>query len=246
MSETAEPPATAMPMFYTRVVGVAPNEHGQMRLDRGAGMGFAAHAQAVPLGLGEFEAAARSYPIVFTTGDNCAPVALLGLTAGHNCFIGANGRWLPDSYVPAYVRSFPFIFVEDAAANTTYVGMEADAECISPEIGAKLFEDGKPTAVLNDAVAFCSALRDNLTAAATFAKALDTAGVLAEEEATVNFTAGGGTRIRGFKLIRRDRLDALPDETWLDWRRRGWLGALYAHLHSSWQWGRLIDLSAPK
>jgi hypothetical protein len=40
-------------------------------------------------------------------------------------------------------------------------------------------------------------------------------------------------------------LDRLSDETFLDWRHRGWFGPLYAHLHSTARWSRLIDLAAP-
>jgi hypothetical protein len=124
--------------------------------------------------------------------------------------------------------------------------MEPHAACLGEDRGERLFEDGAPTAVLNDAVAFCSSYRDNLTAAGAFARALEEAGVLQDEEATVNFTAGGATRIRGFKVVRAEKLDAVPDATFLDWRRRGWIGVLYAHLQSAGQWSRLIDLAAAR
>lgn len=244
MSETAEAPT--MPLFYHRVVGVNPELHGQLRLDRSAGYSFATAAQTIPIGLGEFEMAARHYPILFTSGDAPVPVVLVGLNETGNLFVDAAGKWRIDAYVPAYVRAYPFIFVEDAAANTTYVGMEADAACLSETEGQRLFEDGKPTQMLNESVAFGSALRDNLRAGATLARALDAAGLLREEEATVNFTSGGGARIRGFKVLQADRFEGVSDDMFLDWRRRGWLGPIYAHLHSAAHWGRLIDLAAAK
>ena len=114
------------------------------------------------------------------------------------------------------------------------------------ERGEMLFEDGKPTQALNEAVRFCATLRDNLTAAGSFAAAMDAAGLLQEEEATVNFTGGGSSRVRGFKVIRPDRLDQVDDAVFLDWRRRGWLGPIYAHLHSAANWARLIDLAAAR
>jgi hypothetical protein len=242
MSDTAEVPT--LPLFYHRVVGVNPEMHGQLRLDRSAGYGFTAGAQTIPIGLGEFEIVARHYPIVFTAGPAPMPVALVGLNEAGNLFVGPDGAWRVDSYVPAYARAYPFIFVEDENAATTYVGMEADAACLKPDAGQRLFEDGKPTPVLNEAIAFCSALRDNLRAGATLGRALDAAGLLREEEATVNFTAGGSSRVRGFKVMQADRLDGVSDETFLDWRRRGWLGPIFAHLHSAAHWGRLIDLAA--
>lgn len=242
MSETV----TALPLFFNKVVCVNPAIHGQLRLDRTTGYGFAAGAQSVPLGLGEFDIAARHFPILFTTGANPAPVALLGLNDAGNLFVQQDGSWRPDSYIPAYLRAWPFVFVEDEAAARTYVGMEPDAACLGGEHGQHLFEDGTPTTALNDAVAFCSSFRDNVLAAGAFARALDEAGVLVDEEATVNFTAGGGTSVRGFKVVRAEKLDGVPDETFLDWRRRGWIGMLYAHLQSSGQWSRLIDLAAAR
>lgn len=234
----------AMPLFFHRVVGVNPATHSHLRLDRSVGYGFSRVAQSVPIGLGEFDVAAQHFPIVFTSGPTPAPVALLGLGEGNNLFLNEDGTWRKDSYVPAYVRAFPFIFVEDAASKNVFVGMEADAACLREDNGAPMFEDGQPTPALTEAINFCSAFRDNLTAANAFARALEAQGLLEEEEATVNFSAGGGTKIRGFKIVRADRLDQVSDETFLDWRRRGWIGPLYAHLHSASRWGRLIELAA--
>ena len=242
----SDAPSPALPLFYSKVVGVNPAVHGALRLDRAAGYGFAAGAASIPVGLGEFGLVARHYPIVFAAGPVPAPVALVGINELGNLFVDGAGAWRPDAYVPGYVRAFPFIFVEDPARSTTYVGMDEGAAGLGFETGERLFEDGKPTTTLSEAVQFCASLRDNLSAATAFATALDAAGLLQEEEATVNFTAGGSSRVRGFKVIRPDRLDQVSDETFLDWRRRGWLGAIYAHLHSAGNWARLIDLSVAR
>src|SRR5450631_1324882 len=117
LPQTGQP----MPLFFKRVVGVNPALHGGLRLDRSGGYGFGAKAQSVPLGLGEFDAAYQHYPILFTSGPTPTPVALLGLSEGTNLFVSPTGTWRPDTYVPAYVRSFPFIFVEDATSKTLFV-----------------------------------------------------------------------------------------------------------------------------
>jgi len=244
MSEA--PARAAMPLFFKRIVGVNPTTHPDLKLDRTTGFGFAATAQSVPLGLSELEIAAQHFPILFTTGPDPMPVALMGLKEGSNLFVSASGAWLMDSYVPAYVRAFPFIFVEDPLAKTLYVGMEPEAAALHTGRGVPMFEDGRPTAALNEAIAFCSAYREAVVAAGTFARALNAAGLLEEEEATVNFTGGGAARIRGFKLVKPERFAELEDATFLDWRRMGWVSAIYAHLYSSGRWGRLIELAAPR
>lgn len=246
MPESATPPTPTMPLFFKRVVGVNPEMHGSLRLNRGAGFGYAAVAQTVPIGLGEMEAVSQHYPILFAAGAQPVAVALLGLREGENLYVLPDGSWRPGRYVPAYVRAFPFIFVENEAAKTLYVGIEPDADCLRPDTGLPLFEDGKPTATLNESVAFCSAFRDNLNAAGALGRALAAEGMLEEEEANITFTHGGVSRVRGFKIVKPERLDRLSDETFLDWRRRGWLGPLYAHLHSMARWSGLIDLAAPR
>ena len=245
MSDTAPPAAPVLPLFFKRVVGISAEQHASLRLDRSTGYAYAAAAQSVPIGLGEMEAVSQHYPILFAGGAHPTAVALLGLREGENLFVLPDGSWRADAYVPAYVRAFPFVFVEDLTSRATYIGMEPDAACLRPGTGTPLFEDGKPTAALNESVAFCSALRDNLTAAAALARALGTEGLLEEEEANITFTHGGVSRVRGFKIVKPERLDRVSDETFLDWRRRGWLGPLYAHLHSMARWSRLIELAAP-
>jgi hypothetical protein len=237
----AAPPA--LPLFFKGVVGVNPGQHSALRLDRTTGFGFAAAAQSIPVGLGEMEVVGQHYPIVFTVGPVPTPVALMGLKEGTNPFVMPDGTWRPDSYVPAYVRAFPFIFVEDQATSTLYVGMDPSAASVSGPGGAAMFEDGKPSPALTEAINFCAAFRDNLNAGIAFAKALDEAGLLEEEEATINFNAGGTARVRGFKILKMDRLQKISDETFLEWRRRGWIGAIYAHYFSNGRWARLVEMS---
>ncbi len=239
------PGAPMLPPLFHHVVGVNPALHGNLRLDRTAGLAVAANLQSVPLGLAEFEAACHHMPILFAAGPQPAPVALLGLNEASNLFVQPGGEWRPGCYIPAYLRGFPFVFLQDAASGTTYVGMEETAACLSTTRGLPLFEDGRPTPTLTEAIGFCSALRDNLAAGLALGQALEAEGLLEEEEATVSFTAGGGARIRGFKLLRADRLDRLSDAVYLDWRRRGWIAAIHAHLHSAGRWARLIELAAP-
>lgn len=240
------PAAPALPQFFRRVEAIAPERHGALLLDRAAGFAFAAAGQAVPLGLGEFEQASRFYPVLFTSGATPTPVVLMGLADTGNLFIGADGAWLKGAYIPAYLRAYPFVYVEDRARQAGMVGLDPTAHCLNTGTGQHLFEDGKPSAALRDAVAFCNAFRDNLAAGAAFGRAMEAAGLLREEEATIRYGGGAAGRVRGFKVVQPDRLDAVSDETFLDWRRRGWIGPIYAHLGSAARWARLMELAAQR
>mgnify|MGYP002144979420 CR=1 FL=1 len=62
-----------------------------------------------PLTVTEFANAALSFPIIFV-GDEKTPVAALGLNAGENLFIDAEGAYDTGVYIPAYIRRYPFVF----------------------------------------------------------------------------------------------------------------------------------------
>ena len=231
----------SQPLFHTNVVPLSVERHAALRLNRDSGFGFCAGAATMPIGLAELEAAAHSYPILFTDKTPAVPVVLLGIREGWNLFVGDIGAWMAGAYVPAIARAFPFAIIADAAGGRQ-VGFEADAACISPVTGLPLFENGQPTAVVHDGVAFCEAVEADLAAAAAFGAAIEAADILQPGEATIAAEGGANARIAGYRTIDPVRLAAVPDEVFLDWRRRNWLAPLYAHLFSTAKWVSFTEL----
>src|SRR5580704_2860876 len=118
MTSATQAAVSAQPIFHTNIVPLNADLHGGLRFNRDAGCGFAAGVATVPIGIGEFEAAARSYPILFTDGPAPIPVVLLGFRTGWNLFVNETGAWMPGAYVPALVRAFPFVIIDNTAAGT--------------------------------------------------------------------------------------------------------------------------------
>jgi hypothetical protein len=232
-----------LPLFHKNIVPLDPVRHASLKLDRGTGYGYSAAAEIVPIGLGEFEAAARFYPILFAGGPQPCAVVMLGVARGWNLFVNAAGIWMPGAYVPALVRAYPFVLIAEEGGGSRSLGIEADAACLGPGTGLALFDDGKPTAVLSDAAALCNACAEGLADAAGFAAALDEAGILVPKEATIEAKTGGTARIAGFKTVDLEKLAAVPDDVFLDWRRRNWLMPLFAHLFSAANWLPFTELA---
>lgn len=99
--------------------------------------------------------------------------------------------------------------------------------------GERLFrEEGEPTEALQRIIAFVGEYSDAAKATAAFTaelKALDlfqtiNIEIRSPDRATSNFS--------GFAAVSEERLNALPDEAWLDLRRKGYLAPIYAHLIS--------------
>ena len=234
--------AQTLPLFFKQVAVLDAGTHGALKLDRARGFAFAAVANALPLGLSEIALAAQYFPVVLTGGPNPMPVAILGYRADENLFVDAAGTWLDDTYIPAYVRSFPFILIEPPGAASIYLGIETTAAILGEE-GEPLFVEGQPTALVTDALKFAMAYRDDLKRAAEFAMALNDVGLLQANEARLTFKSGGTARLDGFRVIDGTKLDTLDDGAFLDWRKRGWLGALYGTVQSSARWGHIVNLA---
>jgi hypothetical protein len=243
MTSATQTAAPAQPIFHTNIVALNAARHGGLKLNRDAGCGFAAGATTVPIGIGEFETAAHSYPILFTDGSPPIPVVLLGFRAGWNLFVNDTGGWMPGAYVPALVRAFPFVIIDNNATGTQEFGFEADAACISPSTGQPLFENDQPAQVLRDALAFCNACQTELNASQAFGAALERAQLLTPQSATIEPKGGAKVTIDGFRTIDRARLAALNDEVLLAWRSRDWLLPLYAHLFSAANWLPFTELA---
>ena len=109
------------PFGYTEVVPLL-KTHRVRLLQRGEVPAFAQKLNAIPISYTEFAPAARDYPVVFTSGDggkSFAPVAVLGMAAGENLYVNADG-WAPQAYVPAYARRYPFCMAKKGVLGRIY------------------------------------------------------------------------------------------------------------------------------
>jgi hypothetical protein len=100
------------------------------------------------------------------------------------------------------------------------------------------------TGAADEALQFCRALHEDLKQTRAFCAALDAAGLLVANQATIALRSGASLRLEGFKVIDLAKFDAVDDAQFLEWRRRGWLTLIYAHFLSTARWAGIVDLTA--
>jgi hypothetical protein len=232
------------PIFYRRPVALARAVHGALRYAPPAGgYGFARAGNSVPLGAAEFEAAARHFPIAISAREPAGAIAILGLETGRNLFVGPDGAWLPGAYIPAYVRNYPFGLA--AAGERMVLCIDEAAGCLG-ETGEALYEGDAPSAFATRTLQFAHEFQIEADRARAFADACAAENLLDEKRAEIALKDGRKSTLTGFRVLDRARFDALPEDTFLDWRRRGFLKLAYAHFHSMQAWGALADLAAAR
>ncbi|MBV8061393.1 MAG: SapC family protein [Alphaproteobacteria bacterium] len=239
---TAATQDNSLPMFYTAPRPLDRVRDLDTKLSRPNGFGFARNTNAIPLLIDEFPAACVHYPIVFAAGPAPIPTAVVGLKNNENLLVNSKGEWLNGTYLPAYVRRYPFILMDDPVQQQFVLCIDEGSGLFGKQGEFPLFENGEPSAFTKNAVEFCSTLRAQGENTDQFIKALQQHDLLMQNDAQVDLGNGNKIQLSGFLVINPQKFDALPDDVVLDWRRRGWLGLIYAHFISSHRWQGLVNL----
>ena len=126
----SQAPQNTLPLFYKDLMPISSQEHGSWRTRPLEGAQFVRSEHAIPITIDEFAVAQRFYPIIFATGDNPVPLALMGLNEGVNTFFGEDGMLVQDAYLPAYIRRYPYMLAR----------LRPDSDelslCVDPTAGA--------------------------------------------------------------------------------------------------------------
>jgi|TARA_R110000868_G_scaffold138175_2_gene352070 hypothetical protein len=233
---------TGLPLFYKKPVPIDSKAHVKMSLKK-FDLGFTSEVNAVPVNMIEMPQICHFYPIAFSPDANATPVAILGLRDGENLFVNGKGEWLSQTYVPAYIRRYPFIFSEMPDSDKFSLCIDNSDAVMDEKSEQRLFDDkGTPTALTNNALEFCKSYHAAALQTQGFSKALSDAGVLVERSVQINTGNDKKISFSGFRIIDEKKLAEVDDKTFMEWRNKGWLPFIYAHLFSGSQWQRLTSL----
>jgi hypothetical protein len=214
-------------------------------MPQGTTPAFCRRLNALAISLAEFTAAARDYPIVFASldrGKTFAPVIVLGLSEGSNLFVDAAGEWDRATYFPAFVRRYPFCI------SKLYVDGEAKSErvvCVAKayidNAGVALFDvRGEPTPRWQAAERLLSEFEADLDRTAQMCAALAKLQVM--ESFTLQIMTGDVPQVKlaGIYRVSEGKLKDLKPASHKVLVNKGFMGLIYAHLHSLENFQRLV------
>jgi hypothetical protein len=236
-----------LPLLYKQPSALDAARHAQAAIKSSADFSFALNTNSLPLNTIEFIEAAKTYPIVFTNDKNPLPAAIVGFE-NRNYFVKPDNSWLGNSYIPAYVRQYPFIFYERREENKFYLCVDEAAPHFSKaqSEGAKpLYNaDGTVTELANNALKFCTAFYQHHLITRKFCDDLKEHKLLQPYQSQATLNSGRKVQLSGFNIIDEKALNALPDKVYLSFRKKGWIPFIYFALASTSNWKRLVELEA--
>lgn len=243
----ASGPLSGNVLFYSQPEPLSADVHGKLGVTPAdKPYAFVSQTNIVPLTVTEFAPAALSFPIIFV-GDLKQPVVAMGLRQDENLFVN-NGDFRPESYIPAYIRRYPFVFANDDQQNRMILCIDRAASFIGENAEIPLFENGEPSAYVNNAMEFCNNFEQERLRTESFVKLLTDLDLFETREATftprnADGSAGPVQKLAEYYAVSEDKLKALPVEKLAELRDNGALGQIYAHLVSLLGWDRLIAMA---
>jgi hypothetical protein len=237
-----QPAVPGLPLFYKTPMPLEPGRHAKAGLAPRSDFSFARSTNAIALTVAEFAMAARHYPIVFSAAAPVVPFAVTGVRDNENLFLDAKGAWREDTYVPAYVRRYPFIFSEVPNSERLILCVDEAADHFEKESSQPFFIDGKPSENLQRALKFNEMFHAGLDDTRRFGAWLEENKMLEEKMARADLPGGQSYTLRGFRLINPEKINALADAQVVELHKKGWLPLLHFHLQSLSNWSVLSKM----
>jgi hypothetical protein len=201
---------------------------------------------AVPLSFTEFSVACRDLPIAFVSGDGggtYVPMAVLGLENQQNLFVTTENTWAENTYLPAYVRRYPFCMTRVTVDGKEQAERVACVEkrAISDK-GEALFDNqGAPLPGWEARQKLLFEYEADLLRSEEMCKSLAELGLL--EPFTMQAVPNQGTPLAmtGMFRVAEQKIADVAADKLKELVQNGILSRVYAHLISLTNFGRLLD-----
>jgi hypothetical protein len=222
----------ALPLFYKALAPLNSGTHQAWRTRTTDKASWMANQHAVPLTTEEFAKAQRFFPIIFSSADKPVPLALMGLNEGANVYVGGDGAFKSEMYIPAYARRYPFLLARLAQGEDTL------SLCVDPtsdlvgefDDGEPLFVDAEPSERCKSILDFCTQFEVAAQQTTAFVDLLLKHDLLTDGEFTIQRDGDPQPSVyRGFKMVTDAKLNALPAKALAALSANGTLRLIHLH-----------------
>ncbi|MDB5973298.1 MAG: hypothetical protein JWR07_58 [Nevskia sp.] len=239
-----------LPPGYTSLTALDRHKHAGLAVLPNRNYAWCGKLNSVFLNAVELSKASADYPIAFVRETNSGeylPVALLGLRTGDNVFVDDKGQWRVRTYLPVYVRRYPFCIAEvpapDGGDPQRLICVQEDQ--LGPSAKPYFDAKGEPTEDWTTAKNLIESSESARQQTRAFTRRLEAFGLFEPFDALA-LPQGGGQQMRllGLHRVNEEKLNALGAREQKLLMNKGEMRAVYAHLLSLENFARLLDMTA--
>jgi hypothetical protein len=229
------PQNASLPIFYKDLAPLNRQDHADWNSKGTDRAPWLIGQHAIPLTVEEFPMAQRHFPIVFSSGEDPVPLALMAMNEGINVFVDDEGVLTSPVYIPAYARRYPFMLAK----------LQPESEelslCFDPtsgligefDEGQPLFDGEEPSESTKATLQFCEQFEIAGQKTASFTAELKKHDLLMDGELALQIEGQEQPfTYRGFRMVDESKLREVRGDVLRGWNQSGLLPLIYAHLFS--------------
>lgn len=207
-------------------------KHQDLKISPLENLDFARNSAFIPVVAAEVAAVGTSFPVVFSADENPSLIALVSL-GGESLAVNPEGKWITQ-YVPSFLRKYPFSLASTQEnPEQKVILIDEDSHLFSTSKGKQLFKkSGEQSEVLEHAITFLTSHEQQMSVTKNIAKIIAQSGILEDREISVGEGEEKKVLVNGFKVVDREKLNALSDDILADWVRKGIISFIDAHIKS--------------
>jgi hypothetical protein len=199
----------------------------------------------IPLSYSEISLACHDYPLVFVSGDQgktVAAMAVVGLQQQQNLYVTAEGTWDRASYIPAYVRRYPYCMTR---VNVDGKEQAERIACVEKsalsDSGQPLHDDqGEPLPAWENLRKFLFEFETDLARTQAMCKTLLDLKLLEPFTMQAKPEQGEGISLTGMYRVVETKIPELAADRLKELVQNGVLPRVYAHLMSMSNFTKLL------
>ncbi|MFC0179470.1 SapC family protein [Thorsellia kenyensis] len=234
--------------LYKNPVALDQKKHSNLFLVPKIDYSFAQEDLLIPILLSELRSAVKHFPIVFTTSVPSCLVAVMGIANRKNQFI-ENGEWKVGTYMPQYLKRYPFLIIKNANVNPAVNILGIDLKepnvisnnLLESNYANPLFIENKPTEITNSALKYCLSFQNGFNKTKKFVQAIEELQMIVPKKISLKKNNGEIEQMHGLQFLNDKKIFQLPEETYNLLNKKGFLHYI-SLIHASQQnWQTLLN-----
>ena len=227
-----------------KIVPLNSTNHKDLKVSPNCVIDVVKNQHIVNIRVAEISKASACMPVFlnkYEDSDSWAISSVTSLEMNKNLFV-VDDKWTVN-YVPNVMRTYPFFVVggQRDGNGVLTVGIDEEDKAFNTKDGVGIFDkDGKSTPAMSSVLQLLEADVQGKAHTVDFVKTLEKFDLIHSLIMRVKYQNGQVNSVSGLKSVNEKKLQELSDDEFIELRKTGFLGPIYALILSVYQLNELM------